>query len=156
MTVLPEPKPTAPAAGQTANPLTDAVIKAAVDNAIHESRRDSTSPPETRASRPPMSQKAVDASGIMLAGSVASVPLGGMTCLVLYTLDQVDPLSLTIGACAPVALVLAIGVLLKRAKGVLPDEIHNHYDGATVIQDQRETHTSTRGVWAKTNNQLPK
>jgi hypothetical protein len=99
-----------------------------------------------------MSQKAVDVSSVMLAGSVASVPLGGMTCLVLYTLNQVDPVSLTIGASAPVALVLAISALLRRARGVLPDEHHHHYDGP-VYQDQRNVHTRTSGVWAKTTNQ---
>lgn len=111
-----------------------------------------TAPPITQPGRPPMSQKAVDASAVMLAGSVASVPLGGMTCLVLYTLDQVDPVSLTIGASAPIALVVAVSVLLRRAKGSLPAEIHHHYE-APVYQDQRNVHTSTRGVWAKTNNQ---
>ncbi|MFJ3289971.1 hypothetical protein ACIPMW_32385 [Streptomyces sp. NPDC086669] len=108
-----------------------------------------TAPPVAQPGRPPMSQKAVDVSGVMLAGSVASVPFGGMTCLVLYTLDQVDPLSLTIGACAPIALVLAIGALLRRARGVMPDEHHHHYSGP-VYQDQRNTHS--RSVWNKTIN----
>jgi hypothetical protein len=160
MPVLPEPTPTAPAAGQTHNPLTDSILQAAVNDALTKTfHRDDTpvptvgsAPPVAQPGRPPMSQKAVDVSSIMLAGSVASVPLGGMTCLVLYTLNQVDPVSLTIGASAPVALVLAIGALLRRARGVLPDEHHHHYDGP-VYQDQRNVQTSTRGVWAKTTNQ---
>lgn len=111
-----------------------------------------TAPPVAQPGRPPMSQRATDISGVMLAGSVASVPLGGMTCLVLYTLDQVDPVSLTIGASAPVALILAIGALLRRAKGVLPEEHHHHYSGP-VHQDQRQTHTKNSGVWVKNTNQ---
>jgi hypothetical protein len=150
-----ETTPTRPA-------LTDAEAEAQARKIIADfatSYRDPTptpaigsAPPVAQPGRPPMSQKAVDVSSIMLAGSVASVPLGGMTCLVLYTLNQVDPVSLTIGASAPVALVLAISALLRRAKGVLPDEHHHHYDGP-VYQDQRNVHTSTRGVWAKTTNQ---
>ena len=161
MTVLPEPKPSAPAAGQADR---DAVINeradkmmAAISEIAATSYRDTTpvpqygtAPPVAQPGRPPMSQRATDISGVMLAGSVASVPLGGMTCLVLYTLDQVDPVSLAIGASAPVAFVLAISMLLKRARGVLPEEHHHHYNAPV---DQRTTHSSTRGVWAKTNNQ---
>lgn len=109
-------------------------------------------PPVAQPGRPPMSQRATDISGVMLAGSVASVPVGGMTCLVLYTLDQVSPVSLAIGATAPVALILAIGALLRRAKGVLPDEHHHHYTGP-VYQDQRNVQSSSRGVWVKNTNQ---
>lgn len=109
-------------------------------------------PPVPQPGRPPMSQKATDASVMMLAGGAASLPVGGSVSLVLYTLGHVDPTSLAIGAAAPVALVLAIGALLRRAKGVLPPDVHHHYEG-TVYQDQRNVHSSTRGVWAKTNNQ---
>lgn len=114
--------------------------------------RHGPTPPVPQPGRPPMSQRATDISGVMLAGSVASVPVGGMTCLVLYTLDQVSPVSLAIGATAPVALILAIGALLRRAKGVLPDEHHHHYAGP-VYQDQRNVQSSSRGVWVKNTNQ---
>jgi hypothetical protein len=161
MSVLPEPKPDAPAAGQADR---DSVINeradkmmAAISEIASTSYRNTTpvpqygtAPPVAQPGRPPMSQRATDVSGVMLASSVASVPLGGMTCLVLYTLDQVDPVSLAIGASAPVAFVLAISMLLKRARGVLPEEHHHHYNAPV---DQRTTHSSTRGVWAKTNNQ---
>ncbi|MBJ6623502.1 hypothetical protein [Streptomyces sp. DHE17-7] len=36
-----------------------------------------------------------------------------------------------------------------------PPVIHQHYNG-TVHQDGRTVNTTTRGVWARTNNQLPK
>lgn len=153
---LPEP-PAATKAGQATSPLTDSIIEAAVRDALRQSSyRDDTPVPRVGAAtpvaqpgRPPMSQRATDISAIMLAGSVASVPLGGMTCLVLYTLDQVDPISLTIGASAPVALVLAIAVLLRRAKGVLPEEHHHHYGGPVY---QQQHNTNSRSVWNKNIN----
>jgi len=162
MTVLPEP-PTAPAVGQAANPLTDAVISAAVDNAIDKARRHDTSPkavigtapPVAQPGRPPMSQRATDASALMLSAGVASLPIGGMTSLVLYTLGHVDPVSLGIGACAPVVLVLAIGRLLGRAKQVVeaaPAVNHHHYEG-DVYQDQRNVQSKNIGVWVKNANE---
>ncbi|MFJ2895885.1 hypothetical protein ACIO87_13500 [Streptomyces sp. NPDC087218] len=112
-------------------------------------------PPVAQPGRPPMSQRATDASALMLSGSVASLSVGGATSLVLYTLGQVDPVTLTIGAAGPVALVLAAGSLLRsaaRARADAHTEHHHHYTGP-VHQDQRTTHTTTRGVWAKTTNQ---
>jgi hypothetical protein len=96
-----------------------------------------------------MSQKAVDDSVRMLSAGAASIPIGGMTSLVLYTLGQVDPTSLAIGAAAPVALVIAISSLLRRAKGVLPEEHHHHY---TAPVDQRTVYSNTRGLLARTDN----
>ena len=142
-------------------PLSEEVAEKEAQRLIHDaykptSFRDETpvpqygtAPPVPQPGRPPMSQRATDISGVMLAGSVASVPLGGMTCLVLYTLDQVDPVSLTIGASAPVALVLAIGALLRRAKGVLPEEHHHHYSGD--VYEQHTTATS-KSIWNKNIN----
>ncbi|MGV9888374.1 hypothetical protein [Streptomyces sp. NPDC003395] len=159
MTALPEPTPTATAAGQATNPLSDAVIEAAVDKAIEEARRRHTTPqvvigntpPVPQPGIPPMSSKGVDDAVRILAVGASSLPVGGMTALVVHCLGTVDPTQLAIAGAAPVALVLAIGALLRRAKGVLPPEVHHHYEG-TVYQDQRNVHSSTRGVWAKTNN----
>lgn len=160
MTVLPEP-PAATTAGQAANPLTDAVISAAVDKAIEDARRQGTTPKAiigntpavAQPGIPPMSSKAVDDAVRMLAAGAASLPIGGMTALILHVLGTVDPTQLAIGAAAPVALVLAVARLLRRAKGVLPAEVHNHYDGATVYQDRREQRTENRAVWVKNTNQ---
>jgi hypothetical protein len=103
--------------------------------------------------RPPMSQTATDISGVMLAGSVASVPIGGVTCLVLYTLGHVDTVNLAIGAGAPVAFLLAVGAVLRRLKGV-HTEHHHHYDGP-VVQDHSVTNTTTtKGLIARTRNDL--
>ncbi|MEV0112804.1 hypothetical protein AB0H77_06045 [Streptomyces sp. NPDC050844] len=47
---------------------------------------------------------------------------------------------------------MAVGCSAKRIIGTAPPpEVHNHY-GGPVYQDQRNVHTSTRGVWVKTNN----
>jgi hypothetical protein len=107
-----------------------------------------------------MSQKAVDASTMMLSAGAASIPLGGMTALILYVIGHADPTSLAIGAAAPISLavpVFALSRLLGRAKQVVeaaPPVIHQHYTG-TVHQDSRTVHSKTTGVWATTRNQLP-
>ncbi|MFF8329207.1 hypothetical protein [Rhodococcus qingshengii] len=106
-----------------------------------------TTPPVTQPGRPPMSQRATDISGVMLAGSVASVPVGGITCLVLWTLGTVDPVNLAIGGLTPVGVLLAAGALLSRLKGV-HTEHHHHYSGP-VHQDLSTTTTNTaKGVLA--------
>jgi hypothetical protein len=157
---LPEPKPTATAAGQARNPLTDSVISAAVDDALRQTfhRDDSlvpkigTAPPIAQPGRAPMSSKAVDDSVRMLSASVLIATGGGATTAILWASGYANPAVIAVVFGAPTALVLALGRLAKRAKQAMPDEHHHHYTG-TVIQDQRHTHTSTRGVWAKTTNQ---
>lgn len=158
MTVLPEPTPTAPAAGQASLNDQAQQLLAAVEEAMAAptSYRDhtpvptvGTAPPVAQPGRPPMSQRATDASALMLSAGVASLPIGGSVSLVLYTLGHVDPVSLGIGAAAPVALVLAIGMLLRSLRGV-HTENHHHYDGATV--HQTAIHSENRSVWNKTIN----
>lgn len=112
-----------------------------------------TAAPVAQEGRPPMSQRATDISGVMLAGGLASLPIGGVTSLVLYTLGHVDPTSLAIGAGAPVALVLALGSLLRsagRARRDMHTEHHHHYTG-TVVQ-RTEVNTQTKGMFSRTNN----
>lgn len=134
-------------------------IIAAVEEALHvpTSYRDDTptpavgsTPPVPQPGRPPMSQKATDASALMLAVGAASVPVGGMTSLVLYTLGHVDPVQLAIGGAVPVCFVVAVGFVVRSLRGV-HTEHHHHYEG-TVFQDQRSTRTQTRGFVAKTVN----
>jgi len=143
---------------EPATPMSEEAAKEAA-RLIETAFRDDTpipavgpTPPVPQPGRPPMSQKATDASMVMLAAGVASVPIGGSVSLVLYTLGHVDPTALAIGAAAPVALILAIGGLLRRARGVLPEEHHHHYTGP-VHQDQRTQTSNTRGLIARTNNQ---
>ncbi|MEU0831278.1 hypothetical protein [Streptomyces sp. NPDC005969] len=114
-----------------------------------------SAPPVPQPGRPPMSQKATDASALMLSGGVASLLLGGSASLVMWASGYADPVALAIALGAPTALVLAIGGLVGRVKATVeaaPPTHHHHYTG-TVVQDSRSTHTQTRGVWAKTNNQ---
>ncbi|MBL3664502.1 hypothetical protein JL475_00380 [Streptomyces sp. M2CJ-2] len=161
MTILPEPTPTAPAAGQAANPLEDAVIRAAVDNAIHEARRQDASPravigntpPVTQPGRPAMSEKATDDSVRMIAAGFLTLCAGGATSGVLYFSGQADPEVIAWMAVAPVGLAVPIFALSRLVKRAKPEpDVHHHYNG-TVIQDQRETHTKNTGLWARTNNQ---
>lgn len=113
-----------------------------------------TTPPVAQPGRPPMSQRATDISGVMLAGSVASVSVGGATSLVLYTLGQVDPTALAIGAAGPLALVLAVGSLIRsigRAKQDAHTEHHHHYNGP-VRQETTTISSTTAGLLARTRN----
>ncbi|MFF4848773.1 hypothetical protein [Streptomyces sp. NPDC001194] len=113
-----------------------------------------TALPVPQPGRPPMSQKATDASALMLAAGVASLPIGGATSLVLYTLGHVNPAALAIGAAAPVALILAVGSLVRAAsRGVqgIGAEHHHHYNGP-VSQEHHTVSTQTRGLFAKTIN----
>ncbi|MFJ8982910.1 hypothetical protein [Streptomyces sp. NPDC102282] len=111
-------------------------------------------PPVTQPGRPPMSQKATDASALMLSGSVAALSLSGGTSLVLYMLGQVDPVTLAIGAAGPVALVLAAGSLLRsagRAKAdAAPTNHHHHYSGPVTSHTEVTTHT--KGMFGRTHN----
>jgi hypothetical protein len=145
-------------------PLTDAEAaeqaEAIIRGAMSSYRDDSptpaygATPPVAQPGRPPMSQRATDASALMLSGSVAALSVGGATSLVLYTLGQVDPLTLAIGAAGPVALVLAAGSLLRslgRAKADTHTEHHHHYTGP-VHQEHHTMNSSTKGLFARTTN----
>src|SRR5690606_3310864 len=112
--------------------------------------------PAAQEGPPPMSQRPTDLSGLMLAGSVASLSVGGATSLVLYTLGQVDPVTLAVGAAGPVALVLAVGSLIRsvgRAKQDMHTEHHHHYQGG-VVQNTTHVDQTTKGVFANTRNQV--
>lgn len=154
------PEPTAATAGQSANPLADAVMQAAVDNFIHESRRDSMSPPQLRADIPAMSARTTEITRAVMYCSLATVPPGLIAVAVMVASEHANPTVIGMICAAPAALavpILAIARLLRGAKDVAqaaPPEIHQHYTGH-VYQDQRSTHSSTRGVWAKTVNQPP-
>ncbi|MEW1723871.1 hypothetical protein [Streptomyces sp. NPDC093109] len=114
-----------------------------------------TTPPVPQPGRPPMSQRATDISGIMLAASIASVPLGGSASLVLWTVGTLDPLVVALVCGAPVALLGALTRALKHAKATRaagPPEHHHHYNGP-VVQDHSTYTTATRGLIARTHNQ---
>jgi hypothetical protein len=157
MTVLPEPKPTAPAAGQAHLDTQAAQLLAAIEDAMRTPtsfRDDSpvptigTAQPVQQPGRPAMSQGATDASVMMLAGGATTVMVGGTAAVLMYVSQFADPIVCALVFGAPTALVLAISRLVKRAKPE-PD-VHHHYNGNV---DQRHVQTTTKGVWAKTNNQ---
>lgn len=107
-------------------------------------------PPVAQQGRPPMSQGATDASVLMLAGGATTVMVGGTAAVLMYVSQFADPVVCGLVFGAPTALVLALARLAKKAKGALPDEIHNHNNGP-VYQDQRNVRTKNVGVWARTN-----
>lgn len=119
-----------------------------------------TAPAVPQSGRPPMSQRAVDLNTTILSSSVAIGMLGVAGTGVLWASSQANPTVIAwICGCAvglPAAFavpVLALKGLMKGAKQVAeaaPPTIHQHYTG-NVIQDQRQSHIRTSGVWAKTN-----
>ncbi|MFE6474624.1 hypothetical protein [Streptomyces rochei] len=114
--------------------------------------------PVPQPGRPPMSQRATDASALMLSAGLASLPLGAAATGILWASGNADPVVIAVICAAPTTLVLALSRLMKRTRETVqaaPPVIHQHYSG-TVVQDQRTVNTTTRGVWAHTRNQLPK
>jgi hypothetical protein len=168
----PDNTPTAPAAGQATNQLTDAVIRAAVDNAIHQARRQGTTPevvigttpPVPQPGRPAMSQKAVDLNTTILSISVVIGMTGLAATGVLVASGHANQTVIAwVCACVvavPAALalpVLALKALMKSAKEVVqaaPPTIHNHYSGQ-ITQTTNTINADTRGLVAITRNELP-
>lgn len=161
---LPEPTPTATAAGQDRNALIDQradQFLAAINDVAATRYRDDravpkigTAPPVAQPGRPPMSQGATDASALMLSGGVASVLVGSAVSLVMVTSGHADPVVCGIVFGSPAVLALAASRLLKRARQVVeaaPAEVHNHYNGP-VHQDQSHTQSRNTGVWVKNDN----
>lgn len=162
---LPEQQPTP---GQSDPVMQQArLLAAAVDQVLGEkatSYRDESPLPVVGAAlpvpqpgRPPMSQRATDASTLMLAGGAGSLMLGGGASLIMLTSGYADPAVCAIVLGAPAVVVLAVACLVGKVKTVVeaaPPTIHQHYHGP-VTQDSRSITTSTRGVIANTRNQAP-
>lgn len=111
-----------------------------------------TTPPVTQPGRPPMSQKATDASALMLAGGATSLLVGGSASLVMLASGYADPVVCAILLGSPTVLVLAISRLLGRAKNAIPAEHHHHYNGPVQQTNQAIT---TQSSWlGKTTNNL--
>lgn len=148
------------------NPLTDSVIQAAVRDAIRQtsynnpdlpSHKDGpsigTAPPVPQPGRPAMSERATDASVMMIAGGFLSLCLGAAISGVLYFSSKADPTVIIVGCAAPPAAFLALKSLVKGVKkAALPDVHHHNYNGP-VHQDQRNVKSKSVGVWVKNNNQ---
>ena len=167
---LPEPYQQQAQAGQTipgrpandqAQKLIEAVNEALADQHATSYRDDTplpvvgTAAPVPQPGRPPMSQRATDASALMLSGGVTTALVGGSASLVMVASGSADPVVCAIVVGAPTALVLALGRLVGRVKDTVetaPPTHHHHYNG-DVVQDSRSITTTTRGVIASTRNQ---
>ncbi|MFE3484785.1 hypothetical protein [Streptomyces griseus] len=155
--------PEQPVAGQP-----DATIRRTADQlvaAINEiqteqptSYRDETplpavghTPPVQQPGPPPMSQWAIDASGVLKAVSVASLPIGGA----LWIVGQVEPWALGIIFGSPAVAALAVARLVAKVKDAnqaAPQPVTNHFHGP-VTSTTRTVTSTTRGVIANTRNQ---
>ncbi|MFI9214300.1 hypothetical protein ACIGW7_39995 [Streptomyces sp. NPDC053253] len=151
-------------------PMTDEQAAAHADRLIREAyqptyyRDDSplplvgSTPPVPQQGRPPMSQQATDASTLMLAGA-GSVSMVSVSAGVLMYLSQyADPVVCGIVLGAPTVTVLALVRLVRQAKKTVqaaPPVIHQHYEG-TVHQDHSSYNTQTRGMFARTRNDVRK
>jgi hypothetical protein len=161
MTDLPEP-PTAPVAGQAANtsPLTDSVIQAAVNDVIRQTNyRDDTpvpqygdTPPVDQPGRPAMSERATDASVMMIAGGFLSLCLGAAISGVMYFSGTANETVVITVCAAPPATFLALKSLIKGVKRATVPEVHNHIHSGPAFH---EHHTDNRrSLTSKTINKF--
>lgn len=180
MNRLPEPdarQPHAPQAGQPINPaalefLNDIESVLAKGHTTSPARIPTSfhdpspvpaiglTPPVPQPGRPPMSQKATDASALMLSAGLASLPIGAAGTGILWASGHANPTVIGLICTAPAALafpILALSRLVKRAKQVVEaaSPVHHHHYTGAVHQDHRIVNTQTRGIWASTRNQLP-
>ncbi|MFC7871984.1 hypothetical protein ACFUS2_12660 [[Kitasatospora] papulosa] len=115
-----------------------------------------TAPPQAQPGRTPMSQRATDASVLMLAGGGAVSMVSVSAGILMYLSQYADPVACGVVLGAPTVGFLALCRLARRAKEVVeaaPSVVHNHYKG-TVVQDNTEINTHTRGVIARTTNRF--
>lgn len=110
-----------------------------------------TAPPVPQPGRPPMSQRAVDASTVMLSASVATLPPGAIAIGVMLASGYADPVVIGMICAAPAVVAVPILAIARLLRGAKPEpEVHQHFHGTV---HQQTTHSSTRGVWARTDNQ---
>ncbi|MCX4232043.1 hypothetical protein [Streptomyces ortus] len=169
---LPEPKPTAAAAGQAAPTDADRDtirrLMAAVDELAAEKptairiddpsvpswedgSRIGTTPPVDQPGRSSMSSKAVDDSVRMWSfGGTAVLVCGGVS-LVMVASEKADPTVIGVFFGGLAVLALAIARLLRRAGQAAPAETHNHISGDVHV-DRREVKNKNTGIWVKNTN----
>ncbi|WP_327300398.1 hypothetical protein [Streptomyces goshikiensis] len=113
-----------------------------------------TAQPVPQPGRPPMSQRATDASTLMLTAGLSTVPPGLIAIGLLIASDYADPVVVGMICAAPAVIavpILAVARLLRGAQGIAPPEHHHHYNGP-VSQQHHNVNTQTRGLIAKTTN----
>ncbi|MEH0442463.1 hypothetical protein QA811_02010 [Streptomyces sp. B21-102] len=107
-------------------------------------------PPVAQPGRPPMSQRAVDASTVMLSASVATLPPGAIAIGVMLASGYADPVVIGMICAAPAVIAVPISAIARLLRAAKPEpDVHHHYNGPV---HQQTTHSSTRGVWARTDN----
>ncbi|GGZ29818.1 hypothetical protein [Streptomyces nitrosporeus] len=116
-----------------------------------------TAAPVVQPGRAPMSQKATDASALMLAAGAGTLMAGTGAGVALWALAGVDPLALALAAGAPVALVAALTRLVRRAgqaaeKAAPTTNVYN-VSGPVDIRQERHS-TTARGVFARTTTRF--
>lgn len=109
-------------------------------------------PPVPQPGPPPMSQWAIDASGVLKGVGAVSIPIGGA----LWIVGQVEPLTLGIIFGSPAVAALAVARLVAKVKDAnqnTPQPVtQNLYGPVTVHHDERTLNADARGIWAKTTN----
>ena len=111
-----------------------------------------STPPVAQPGTPPMSQRAVDTSRLMLTAGLSTVPPGLIAIGVLIASRHADPTVIGMICAAPAAIavpILAIARLIRSAGEATPDTHHHHYTGPIT---QEHTTTHTRGIFARTHN----
>ena len=165
MNPLPDPQqPTADAAGRPAMDDQARAFLAAVADAMRTptAYRDETPVPAVGSALPvpqPDSRSVPQwAAGIAVASIGIGAGVTGIGCgawLIFRGLSSVTLLGV-IAIAAPfigiAAVTTAIGAAISQAKR---SSTTNVYQG-TVVQDQRQVNTTTRGLLANTRNQLPR
>lgn len=107
-------------------------------------------PPVAQPGRPPMSQRAVDASTVMLSASAATLPPGAIAIGVMLASGYADPVVIGMICAAPAIIAVPIIAFARLLRAAKPEpDVHHHYNGPV---HQQTTHSSTRGVWARTDN----
>ncbi|MYW33610.1 hypothetical protein [Streptomyces sp. SID2119] len=109
-----------------------------------------SAPPVQQPGQLAMSQWATDASGVLKAVSVASLPIG----VGVWIVGQVEPLTLGIIFGSPAVAALAVARLVAKVKDAnqaAPQPVTNHFHG-NVHHDTRNVTSTTRGVIANTRN----
>jgi hypothetical protein len=176
MTVLPEPTPTAPAAGQATPTDTDREqirrLVAAVDEIEKPTSYDNPDLPSWRdgsriGTTPPVPQpdsRIVPAWALGLAVGSIGVGAGsiGLGCAVwlackglssvihsLSTVTLAGVLTIAVPFAGAAMLATAIGGAISKARAATTT-IHNHNNGPV---DQREIRSKNFGLFAKTNNE---
>ncbi|WP_171117811.1 MULTISPECIES: hypothetical protein [unclassified Streptomyces] len=148
------PEPTIPMSEEVAEKEADRLIADAYrPTAFRDDTplpRHGTAPPVPQPGRPPMSQKAVDLSTVMLSAGAATIPPGAIAIGVMLASRYADPVVIGMICAAPAAIAVPIVAVAKLLRGAKPEpEVHQHFHGNVR---QTTVHSRTSGVWVKNTN----